>query len=200
MVQTALRAAPQVNAAVRLVRLRHRRRVRLGVMSDTHGAVDPRLVAALDDCDAVIHAGDIGNATVLASLARCERPVIAVRGNNDVPDKWPRGQARAVRALPMTACVDLPGGILVVVHGDRIMPATRRHALLRRLYPNAHAIVYGHSHRLSIDQRELPWVLNPGAAGAVRTHGGPSCLVLEALAAGWRVDVMRFVPAGDARA
>lgn len=200
MVQTALLAAPHGTAAVRHVCLRHRRRVRLGVVSDTHGAVDPRLVAALDDCDAVIHAGDIGDAAVLASLARRERPVIAVRGNNDVPAKWPRGQARVVRALPVTACVELPGGILVIVHGDRVMPATRRHTLLRRLYPTVHAIVYGHSHRLNVDQCERPWVLNPGAAGAVRTYGGPSCLVLEALAAGWRVDVMRFAPVRDARA
>lgn len=177
------------------VRLRRRRTVRLGLLADTHGVVDARLAASLDGCDAVVHAGDIGDAAVLATLARRGRPVIAVRGNNDVASKWPRGQARSLRALPMSACIELPGGTLIVVHGDRVVPATRRHALLRRLYPRAQAVLYGHSHRLNIDQRELPWVLNPGAAGAVRTHGGPSCLVLEAVATGWHIDVSRFPPA-----
>ena len=184
--------------AMQHVRLRQRR-VRLGLLSDTHGTVDPRLCAALDTCDAVVHAGDIGDAAVLAALAQTDRPVIAVRGNNDVSSKWPRVQTRAVRALPLAASVELPGGTLVVIHGDRVSPATRRHALLRRLFPDAHAIVYGHSHRLSVDQAELPWVLNPGAAGSVRTHGGPSCLLLEALADTWRIDILRFSPATHAR-
>lgn len=192
MVQAAATAATQC------VRLR-RRRVRLGVVSDTHGMVDPRLATFLDDCDAVVHAGDIGNAAVLTALARRDRPVVAVRGNNDVPAKWPRGEGRALRALPLAAWVELPGGALVVMHGDRVVPATRRHALLRRLYPTARAVVYGHSHRLRVDQTELPWVLNPGAAGAARTYGGPSCLVIEARADAWRVDVMRY-PAPHARA
>lgn len=187
MVQAAATLATQ------RVHLRQRR-VRLGVMSDTHGTVDPRLAAFLADCDAVVHAGDIGNAAVLTALARRHRPVVAVRGNNDVPAKWPHGEARAVRALPLAAWVELPGGTLVVVHGDRVVPATRRHALLRHLYPTARAVVYGHSHRLRVDQTDLPWVLNPGAAGAARTYGGPSCLVIEAHTDAWRVDVMRYPP------
>ena len=193
------KTSPRPVADVAHVRLCRRRAVRLGLLADTHGVVDARLAATLDGCDAVVHAGDIGNAAVLATLARRGRPVIAVRGNNDVAAKWPRGQARSLRVLPATACIELPGGTLVVVHGDRVVPATRRHALLRRLYPSAQAVVYGHSHRLNVDQRELPWVLNPGAAGAARTHGGPSCLVLEAIATGWHIDVLRFPPMRDAR-
>ena len=194
------KTSPRPVADIAHVRLRRWRTVRLGLLADTHGVVDARLAASLDDCDAVVHAGDIGSAAVLATLARRGRPVIAVRGNNDVATKWPRGQARSLRALPMSACIELPGGTLIVVHGDRMVPATRRHALMRRLYPRAQAVLYGHSHRLNIDQRALPWVLNPGAAGAVRTHGGPSCLVLEAVATGWHIDVLRFPPARDARA
>ena len=181
------------------VRLR-RRRVRLGLVSDTHGAMDARLIEALDGCDAVAHAGDIGGAAVLETLARRRRPVIAVRGNNDIPAKWPRNERRIARSLPLGAWIDLPGGALVVVHGDQIMPAARRHSLLRRRYPQARAVVYGHSHRLSVDQDDVPWVLNPGAGGAVRTFGGPSCLVLEALAAGWRIEVIRFPLAPNASA
>ncbi|HJU38183.1 MAG TPA: metallophosphoesterase family protein, partial [Tahibacter sp.] len=81
----------------------------------------------------------------------------------------------------------------VVVHGDAYAPRTR-HAALRRAHADARAIVYGHSHRLLVDEFELPWVLNPGAAGKARTNGGPSCLVLDARADAWRVEALRFDP------
>ena len=58
----------------------------------------------------------------------------------------------------------------------------------------ARAVVYGHTHRLLCDQLEEPWVLNPGAAGQVRTFGGPSCLVLHAEPLAWHVESIRFPP------
>jgi uncharacterized protein len=67
-----------------------------------------------------------------------------------------------------------------------------RHARLRAAYPSARAIVYGHSHRLVVDDALTPWVLNPGAAGRARTYGGPSCLVLEANVRSWHVEIHRF--------
>ena len=39
--------------------------VRIGIISDTHGSLDPRAYAALADCDHIIHAGDIGGPSVL---------------------------------------------------------------------------------------------------------------------------------------
>jgi len=98
----------------------------------------------------------------------------------------------AWRRSPSKATLELPGGPLVVVHGDRVLPARERHERLRRHYSQARAVVYGHTHRLLCDQRERPWVLNPGAAGSARTFGGPSCLVLHAELRTWRVEVMRF--------
>jgi predicted phosphodiesterase len=82
----------------------------------------------------------------------------------------------------------------VVLHGDRVNPAGTRHARLRGRYAEARAVVYGHSHRLVCDTAAMPWVLNPGAAGRDRTHGGPSCLVLTAGAAEWSVEAVRFSP------
>jgi len=87
--------------------------------------------------------------------------------------------------------VELPGGILVATHGDQFSPS-KRHARLRAAFPEAQAILYGHSHKLVIDDAEAPWVLNPGAAGRARTFGGPSCLLLHASASGWRIEVRCF--------
>ncbi|MGC9008924.1 MAG: metallophosphoesterase family protein, partial [Halothiobacillaceae bacterium] len=97
-----------------------------------------------------------------------------------------------LRELPERVEIDLPGGILAVEHGHRVLPAALRHARLRERHPDARAVVYGHTHRLVIDREAEPWVLNPGAAGRIRTYGAPSCLVLNAGADQWSVDIHVF--------
>jgi uncharacterized protein len=161
--------------------------VRVLILSDTHGCVDARIRAQALACDAVVHAGDVGSAAVLDALGPA---LFAVRGNNDVAAKWPAADAARLGALPEQAELELPGGRLVVVHGDH-WPPRNRHAALRRAFPAARAVVYGHSHRLVVDAERLPWVLNPGAAGRARTYGGPSCLLLEAGPQGWQVTPQR---------
>lgn len=165
---------------------------RVMLVADTHGFVDPRIAGLASACDTVVHAGDVGSSRVLRSLRARRTRVLAVRGNNDTPLKWPASERALLRRLPRVLEIILPGGTVVVVHGDQILPASRRHALLRRRYPRARLIVYGHTHRLRYDRRTLPWVLNPGAAGRSRTHGGPSCAILNIGARAWRVEMRRF--------
>ena len=66
----------------------------VGVISDTHGVLDPRAFAALADCDVIIHAGDICGPGILEEL-RILAPVIAVLGNCDYPE-YGRAVALAV--------------------------------------------------------------------------------------------------------
>lgn len=173
--------------------------VSVAILSDTHGVLDPRVAELVADCDLAVHGGDIGNAGVLAALQPRTGRVAAVLGNNDVPHKWPAADQHLLDTLPLELTEDLPGGRLVVVHGHRT-PAKDRHAKLRRRFPDARAIVYGHSHRLVADRDAEPWVLNPGAAGRERTFGGPSCMVLRASHGGWSLAVHRYPPtAGSAQ-
>ena len=165
--------------------------VRVALLADTHGALDARIAAEVARCDYAVHAGDVGNAGVLAAL-RPQLGLVAVRGNNDTPAKWPREDQGLLAALPTTESLTLPGGTLVVVHGHRAGGVDQRHARLRKQFPEARAVVYGHSHRLVCDRDAQPWVLNPGAAGRARTFGGPSCLILLAGPRVWRVEVQRF--------
>jgi hypothetical protein len=167
--------------------------VRVALVSDTHGVLDPRIAEVVRGCDFAVHAGDIGNGGVLEALAP-RRSLVAVTGNNDVPAKWPEGERALLAALPAEAGLDLPGGRLVVVHGDRVNPAGRRHARLRRRYADARLVVYGHSHRLVCDQAEEPWIVNPGAGGRGRTFGGPSLVVLSAGRRRWSLEPVRFEP------
>ncbi|MEW5838837.1 MAG: metallophosphoesterase family protein [Pseudomonadota bacterium] len=166
--------------------------LRIALLSDTHNAVDRRIVEVVESCDLAVHAGDIGSPQVLAQLLPRSGRVFAVRGNNDTAEQWPRGTERSLRLLPESLSIDVPGGVVVVVHGHRARPAMRRHQILRERYPMARAIVYGHTHRVLVDDEFQPWVLNPGAAGHTRNHGAPSCLVLTATLGDWHVDVHAF--------
>ena len=165
--------------------------MRVAILSDTHGQLDARIAELIERCDIAVHGGDIGGADVLSRLRPRSGRVHAVIGNNDVARKWPEDERALLERLPEQDCVALPGGELVVVHGHRLS-AKGRHDRLRRQYPQARAIVYGHSHRLVADCESEPWVLNPGAAGRARTYGGPSCMLLSATAEDWSLSIHRF--------
>lgn len=156
------------------------------LLSDTHGFVDPRIVVHAERMDRVVHAGDIGAQHVIEQLRRATPHVVAVRGNNDVD--------APLATLPEMNTLELPGGQLVVLHGDRILPAHTRHAELRKRFAHARAVFYGHTHHAVIDQHAIPWILNAGAAGRVRTFGGPSYLEVTARAQGWSVRLHRLPP------
>lgn len=166
--------------------------VTVGILSDSHGYLDPRVADVVNQCDYIVHAGDIFNAQVLAQL-KPKIALIAVTGNNDYPAVWADAEADIVKALPAVCKLDLPGGLLSMEHGHRLgnMPD---HDDLRWDHADARLVVYGHTHRRVIDQSELPWVVNPGASGEVRTHGGPSCLRLTASEDKWEIDTFVFEP------
>ncbi len=169
-------------------------RVSVALISDTHGDVHPGIIALANTCDIIVHAGDVGGASVVEALRPRLGVVVAVCGNNDVPEKWPPAEHGFLGQLDETAAIGLPGGLLLVTHGHRHNPARQRHRKLRAAFPHARGIVYGHSHRCVIDDACLPWVLNPGAAGKARTYGGASMLLLQACPEEWRVQLHRVGP------
>jgi uncharacterized protein len=165
----------------------------VALLADTHGQVDRRVGEVVTGCDLAIHAGDLGDATVMRCLQPRAGRVIAVVGNNDTPRKWPAAERDLLSLLPEVVELTLPGGTLILIHGHQTL-ALGRHAKLRARYPEARAVVYGHSHRLVADLDAQPWVLNPGAAGRERTYGGPSCMVLTATHQDWTVETCSFPP------
>jgi len=122
----------------------------IGVISDTHGLLRPEAKDALAGCDAIVHAGDIGQPQVLDELTAIA-PVTAIRGN---VDKW------AVD-LPDTEVVEIAGRYLYVIHDLKALD----------LDPSAagfDAVISGHSHAPSVDTRDGVLYLNPGSAGPRR--------------------------------
>ena len=140
---------------------------RIGVISDTHGWVDPQVGTLFAGIDHIIHAGDIGKATVLDDLAAIA-PVTAVSGNVD----WSSGTELA--DLPATALLDIAGVRFVIAHMRGYITQTWNLGEC-----GARVAVYGHSHRAEIERRDGVLFLNPGAAGAARFGLSRSVALLE---------------------
>lgn len=164
--------------------------VTVGILSDSHGYLDAGIKAAVNQCDYIVHAGDIFKAHIIEQL-QPKKKLVAVAGNNDYPEAWDAGEVDIVSALPDTSTLELPGGLLIVEHGHRLGNKPD-HDQLRWDHAAARLIVYGHTHRRVIDQKAKPWVVNPGASGKVRTHGGPSCLILNASETDWTIETILF--------
>lgn len=166
--------------------------LRIGIISDTHGHIDPNIINTIKTCEHIIHAGDICGAHILEQLKTISNNVIAVAGNNDTSGIWPIEETYIVNTLPQIAEIDLPGGKLIIEHGHRHGMQKPCHKSLRHTHPQARVIVYGHTHTMLVDKDEDTWVINPGAAGKMRTRGGPSCLILTASESKWDVEMIRF--------
>ncbi|PWT87816.1 MAG: YfcE family phosphodiesterase [Proteobacteria bacterium] len=124
----------------------------VGVISDTHGLLRPEAVAALRGADLIIHAGDVGKPDVLEGL-RAIAPTHVVRGNIDT-DRW------ALR-LPLTARVDAAGQSFFLLHDIAQLDLDPASAGIA-------AVIYGHSHKPSIETHNGVLFLNPGSAGPRR--------------------------------
>ena len=133
-----------------------------------------RCLELIGRADAVIHAGDFSAASVLAELeARC--PVVhAVHGNVD--------EEPLRRALPAELEVAVGGRPVAVTHDAG--PAKGRLARLRRRFPAAEAVVFGHSH-LPLHESEAGFqIFNPGSPTERRRAPRPSMGLLSARKSG----------------
>ena len=164
---------------------------RVGVISDTHcpefaDRLPASVFEALRGVDLILHAGDIDGAGTLAELGRIAR-VEAVRGDHDA----------RLEDLPGHREVTVEGRRIVVVHGNRSRwieePQTLLWTLslgyfrphrglprhLRKRFPEADVIVFGHTHRPHVELRAGALIFNPGGvhqwnAGTTRTRLGQS--------------------------
>jgi uncharacterized protein len=124
----------------------------VGILSDTHSLMRPEALDALSGSNLIIHAGDVGAPEVLEKL-RGIAPVFAVRGNVDT-QTW-------ANQLPNTQSV------LVGVHKFYVLHNMSDLAV-DPVKAGVAAVVFGHSHKPSIETRNGVLYLNPGSAGPRR--------------------------------
>lgn len=153
----------------------------LGIISDTHGLVRPEAVRALEDCDLLIHAGDVGTPEVLEEL-RAIAPLVAVRGNVDA-GSW-------AKALAWSEVVDAGQQQLYVLHNLEELDLDPAAAGFR-------VVISGHSHKPALVERDGVLYLNPGSAGP-RRFALPICLArIEVRGRNLFPEFVELVPGGS---
>ncbi len=148
--------------------------VRIGVISDTHGHIDRRVIEAFAGADLIVHAGDIDRPQIIDRLAAIA-PVKAVRGNMD-RGPW-------AEDIPVTALVVVEKVTLYVLHDLAQLDLDPAAAGIQ-------VVISGHTHRAALTKKDRVVFLNPGSASHPRQDRLPTVAVLTAR--GDTIDV-RFV-------
>lgn len=125
------------------------------VLADTHiprwaKALPQDLLPYLERADSILHAGDLMDPALLEELARYV-PVRAVRGNLDPADS----------GLPETLQFDFGGVPVAMIHDSG--PKKGRRSRMRRRFPEARVVVFGHSHIPWLEDDDGMLLLNPGS-------------------------------------
>ena len=124
----------------------------IGVISDTHGHLAAGAVKVLQGVDLIIHAGDIGKPEVLGALSKIA-PIRAVRGNMD--GHWAFG-------LPQTEVVEVGDFLLYVLHDVFRLD-------IDPVAAGFSAVISGHTHSATIENRRGVLYLNPGSAASFKS-------------------------------
>ena len=138
----------------------------IGVISDTHGFLDPRIPGLFAGVDAILHGGDIGPASLIAELAQIA-PVTAVLGNNDFDPTFRE-----------TEIVQLGPRKFLIHH--IVDPRAPTETLRRRVEREPiDVVIFGHTHK-RFEQKIGPTLyFNPGYAGKPRFNLTRSVAILR---------------------
>jgi hypothetical protein len=140
--------------------------VKIGVISDTHNFLDPKVAELFDGVEHILHAGDIGNATIISELEEIA-PVAAVYGNTDM-------------GLPFkeTEIIELGTRKFLVHHiVNPHAPGDRVRERIARAQP--HVVIFGHTHRTFCETIGGVLYFNPGSAGKPKFGLGRTVAILH---------------------
>ena len=143
----------------------------IGIISDTHLQQPDHFflkncAAAFEHCDAIIHAGDLTDHSILSVFSG--KTVYAVRGN--------MCNLQTQRTLPEKKTVSIKGYTIGISHG-----AGPRHNIEERVYemfPDADCIIYGHTHIPVCHYYGPTLLINPGSFQSTGRYGGPGTYAL----------------------
>ena len=148
--------------------------MRVGVISDTHGLLRPEAIQALQGAGHILHAGDVGDPQILTQLGQIA-PVTAIRGNID--------EGGTCGHLPATEMIELGGHSLYMLHDVKNLDLNPEAAGIA-------AVVFGHSHKPTVEWRREVLFLNPGSAGPRRFQLPVTIAWLEVTPAGLNAQIV----------
>jgi hypothetical protein len=130
--------------------------MKIGVISDTHDYLDPKVPALFSGVDHILHAGDIGLPWLILQLENIA-PVTAIVGNTDV----------GLGNFKETEVVQLDGRKFLMHH--IVDPRSPVPAIQRRIVrENPDVIIFGHTHKPFCENVGRALYFNPGYAGKTR--------------------------------
>lgn len=169
--------------------------MKIGLVSDTHGYLDPRLPGLLAGVDYILHAGDVGSRAVIDSLETVAK-VRAVRGNVDPPAM---NLPPSLKAQFENLQIEMYHQLLIAQEelerwddGSPLQKLNPKRSapFLENFDPATKVVIFGHSHRpclLTVGHRLF---INPGSSGKKR-FSLPRCYgVLEVFPRGVRGLIM----------
>lgn len=148
-------------------------KMKIAVLSDTHGLLREQVQEMIGECDAIIHAGDINSQKILDEIVEAGRekvPFYVVRGNND--KDW-------AKEIPETLQFELQHVKFFLVHNKKDIPED---------LSDIQIIIYGHSHKYSEEEKEGRLWLNPGSCGKRRFHQPITMAILTLEDEKWEVE------------
>jgi putative phosphoesterase len=169
--------------------------MKIGVVSDTHAHLDPRLAEMFAGVDAILHAGDVGSKEVLDGLGGIAK-VHAVRGNVDPARlKLPPSLTLTFEGVHVEVQHQLPvpqAELEAWSDGSRLgqTQPERRDAFLKIFGDATKVLIFGHSHKPCLLTIGHKLFFNPGSAGQQR-FSLPRCVgLLEIFPRGIRGSVL----------
>ena len=140
--------------------------MKIGVISDTHGFLDPRIPGLFRGVDHILHAGDIGPDSIVGELESVA-PVTAVCGNTDSSPRY-----------SLTETVALAGLRFLVHHIVNPRELTEE-LRLRIARERPAAVIFGHTHQALWLTLAGVHYLNPGYAGKPKSGSERSVAILH---------------------
>ena len=146
--------------------------MKIGVISDTHGFINPAAFDYFNDVELILHAGDIGNPDIITEL-EAFAPVTAVLGNTDgfsFTGRYPESEIIYIKGKKVYLTH-------AVINGNRQIPSVMEDIL--NSAPDI--VIFGHTHRQHAYEEKGMLFFNPGSAGPVRegTRPGVGVLTIE---------------------
>ncbi|HEV7584524.1 MAG TPA: metallophosphoesterase family protein [Solirubrobacteraceae bacterium] len=140
----------------------------IAILADTHmpraSGLPAKCTRLVQSAELVLHAGDMSTCAALEELRDLGTPVQAVRGNVD--------EAALARELPETLVLEIAGVRIAMTHDAG--PAAGRLRRLRKRFPAAQAIIFGHSHIPLLEAEGEFQIFNPGSPTDPRRQPVPT--------------------------
>lgn len=144
-------------------------KIKIGIISDTHGLLREEVKERLKDCTYIFHAGDVDRPEILDEL-RTMGFLYVVRGNND--GYWAQNLRRSLNFSV--------GNVKFFMVHDRKDAAWE--------LGDTQVVIFGHSHKYFCQEIDGRLWLNPGSCGRNRFGGEVTMAVMTVENGSWEVE------------